>query len=99
LSFNIRGDKTRPTKRICDTCCYSTIVRGSQQGQEVVICSELYPLRGVISWPVVECTSYLEKGSLTEQRAERIGWVLEVKAGKVVGFIPPKKKSNEYDES
>ena len=91
MSFRILGEKTRPSKRLCDSCSYSQIVKGPQQGNEVVICKVggYEPIR--FSFPVVECSEYELKGALTEYTAEKIGWVLEVRGGKVMGFNPPIK--------
>lgn len=83
-------DGTRPDVRLCDTCQHSVIVKGPQQGQEIVVCS--FESLGRLPFPVVECSMYSMKGAMSEWDAKQIGWVLEVKAGKVVGFKPPKKE-------
>ena len=93
--FNIKGEKTRPSKRLCDTCLHSNIMKGPQQGQEVVICGAIGTIPIRIDFPVVVCKDYEQIGQLTEWEAKRIGWVLEVKGGKVLGFKPPKKSSDE----
>lgn len=83
-------DKTRSSVRLCDTCVHSRIIKGPQQYQEEVHCHEGgHPSR--IIFPVVECNMYKRMGELDEWDAKQIGWVLEVKAGKVLGFKPPSK--------
>lgn len=89
MSFTIK-EGTRPTKRLCDTCTYSHIIKGPQQGQEEVYCSNRSS-RIPLPFPVVECSYYSLKGSMDEYDVKQIGWILEVKAGKVLGFKPPSK--------
>ena len=94
MSFNIK-DGTRPDIRLCDTCKHSQIIKGSQQGQEIVHC-----LAGGFSRPwnvpfkVVECSDHSAKNSLDRYDAEKIAWIIEVKAGKFMGFVPPKKRED-----
>lgn len=99
MSVRLRvKDGTRPDKRLCDTCQNSTIIKGPQQGQEAVLCSSMPSLYGHIPFPIVECSGYLAKGEMQEWEAKQIGWVLEVKAGKVMGFKPPTKSGTGIPE-
>lgn len=87
-------DGTRPDVRLCDTCRYSHILRGAQQGQEIVICSRIFDKDVYLPWKVVQCSSYMDKLAMSRGEADQIGWVIEVKDGRYVGFKPPKK--DEY---
>jgi hypothetical protein len=85
-------DGTRSDKRLCDSCRFSIIIKGPQQYQERVYCSRIDDWKGKpLPFPVVECSDYCAKGGMTEYEAKEIGWVLEVKGDKVIGFKRPKQ--------
>lgn len=94
MSFTVR-DGTRPTKRLCDMCRYARILKGPQQGHERVLCTA-----GVdsveLTFPVVQCNTYCEIGAMSDWEAKQIGWVLEVKAGRVMGFKPPEREGGPH---
>lgn len=90
MSVRLRvKDGTRPDTRLCDTCSRGMILKGSQQGQEMVVCRVL---ERSLPFPVVECSRYSQHGEMDEYQAREIGWVLEVQGGKTLGFKPPKKE-------
>lgn len=89
LCLRMLKDGTRSDTRLCDSCERSQIMKGCQQGQEIVWC---HSLDKYLPFPISDCTSYSRKGEMSEYEAKEIGWVLESKAGKVVGFKPPKKE-------
>jgi hypothetical protein len=90
IQFNIK-DGARPEKRLCDSCRNSVIMKGGGQGQEVVYCHAVVP-GAVVPFKVVECSRYQDKNEMTKREIEMIGWVIEVKNGKVMGFKQPKEK-------
>lgn len=91
LRLRVLKDGTRPDRRLCDSCERGFIAKGPQQGQEIVVCYAVQ--EGTrLRFPVVECSGYTPKGQMSDWTAKQIGWVLEVKAGKVLGFKPPKKE-------
>lgn len=94
MRLRVLKDGTRPEKRLCDSCDYSHIIKGPQQGQELVYCDKGSMDKLLLPFPVVECNEYSKKGEMSEYQAEKLGWVLEVSGGKALGFKPPKK---EYD--
>lgn len=101
VRLRVLKDGTRPDKRLCDTCRYSHILKGPQQGQEAVLCglvpagAVIRTMAQVLPYPVVECNAYSAKGAMTAWEAKQIGWVLETKNGKVIGFTAPKKRDPE----
>lgn len=96
MSFNIKGDKTKSDKRLCDSCTSSIIMEGPQQGQEKVYCGRVNDFGTTeIKFPVVKCNRYTSMNEMSDWEAKQIGWVIEVKAGKFIGFKPPKK---EYED-
>lgn len=91
MRLRVLHDGTRPDVRLCNNCIHAQIVKGPQQGQELVYCNGI---QKYMAFPVVECNAHAPLGEMQEWEAKRIGWVLEVKAGKVIGFKPPKKEYN-----
>ena len=93
MNFNIK-DGTRPDKRLCDSCRYGHIMKGPKQGDEIAMCA--YGADSQITpFPVVECNKYKRTGDMDEYEAAKIAWVIEVKAGKFMGFVPPKKRDDD----
>lgn len=92
LRLRVLRDGTRPDRRLCDSCERGMIAKGPQQGQEIVICYAIGEGGTRVKFPVVECSGYTPNGQMSEYTAKSIGWVLEVKAGKVMGFKPPQKE-------
>lgn len=93
MSLKIQ-DGTRPDIRLCDSCRYAQIVKGSQQGQEIVYCNDSGNEK-IMPFKIVQCNSYVDKKGMTKHEAKDIGWVIEIKNGKYLGFKPPKE--NKFD--
>lgn len=72
---------------LCHKCQHSTIVT-LKSGSTIYYCSD-FSVR--LSSPAVECSSFQEEGK-SKWEMERIAWILEVKKGKVVGFVAPNPK-------
>lgn len=108
LQFKIK-DGHRPDIRLCDSCRHGVIIRGAQQGQEAVHCHSIPFVHAwgslrhgvsetigcLVPFRVVECSNYRNKLDMADWEAAKIGWVLEVKAGKVLGFRPPIPKEEK----
>lgn len=78
---------------LCGTCAHAHIFTDTRERQ-TVLCryydGSLSAFR--VRAPLQECSKYERLGEMDQYAAEQIGWVLEVKNGRVVGFQPPKKK-------
>lgn len=70
--------------------CDNSFIREDQKGQVEVWCHYFHPMRSV-GRPIVECSGHEEKGKMSKHDMDRVAWILEVKAGRVVGFQPPIK--------
>ncbi len=84
------GD-TRGTVRLCDTCRWSVILKGTTQTEELVKC-QYY---GSVPFSVVECKTYTERGRLTLHEMEYIATVLEFDARGSIGFRSPKDRISD----
>lgn len=78
---------------LCQSCDSGQIIEYAD-GTWMVVCHAMYPDRRLPLKPVVDCSSYEQKGRISRHDAEKIGWVLEMKKGGRPGFVPPKKKED-----
>jgi hypothetical protein len=85
--------KEGPPPTLCGRCENGQVMR-SEFGHEETWCFNSHPAR-TIRFPVTSCNEYRREGEMTEYDAKQIGWVLEVKAGKVIGFKPPLRKGDD----
>ena len=76
----------RRNETLCSSCSQGMVVQG--HGKKLVRCNVLDAL---LTFPVLECSGYSPIGRMDEWEAGKIGWILEVRGGRVIGFKPPKK--------
>ena len=79
---------------LCGTC-RSVLRTVDNNGTERVLCMAARNEEGgpaVVNRPIVECSAYRGLHDMSEYEAERLGWILEVKKGRVIGFKPPPKE-------
>ena len=94
LTINVRGGTPRKHdgRRLCDSCKHG-LVSKSRGGEDIVGCNWGYLGRlRVLEMSVVECSGYRNITEKSLMELQNITWILETKAGKVVGFKPPTKK-------
>ena len=77
---------------LCGTCRESQIMIDGQ-GRETALCHSIGMSPFVVRRAIHQCSSYTAVNQMTEYEAKEIAWLLETK-GKVVGFVPPKKKAD-----
>lgn len=80
---------------LCVTCTHGQVTT-IKNGKVINYC---HSIGQSIPGPVMECTGYEQDGK-TSYDYEKMGWVLEVKKGKMMGFISPqeaKKKGVDYE--
>jgi hypothetical protein len=79
----------KPGSRGLCYSCEEAQVMTDPQGREVILCH--VGMRSVrLPAPMKECSRYDPTGVLKQYEAEKIGWVLEMRKGQVIGFRPPK---------
>ena len=93
MKINFKDSRhSGPATGLCKQCS-SSHIRTDFQNVTAVWCSigsNLIPIEKA----VIECSGYEEKGTMTEWEAKQIGWVLELKGDRVIGFKAPKKNNN-----
>ena len=84
MSVRVREEVTS----LCDSCTRSRITV-DRLSRRTVLCQVMgYPVR--VEADIVRCNEHNPIGQMDEYDAKKIGWVLEVKGTRVVGFKPPK---------
>lgn len=73
---------------LCGSCEHARIMTDFQDNSRV-LCEENQQM--LIPRPLKRCTDYQGKGTLSRWEMEKIAWTLNVKGGRILGFIPPKK--------
>lgn len=82
----VKGTTTGDGTPLCHTCRWATIVRGPQLGHEIVSCARVSDDR--ITFPVVSCTSYLDRSLTSLRDMEDVAWILRSDARrKEIGFV------------
>jgi hypothetical protein len=86
MKVQIRDDRWT----LCQSCKESQIIV-DHMGRSRVICHEGMQPREM-RMPVARCSRYSQEGRMADWEAEKIGWVLEVKKGVIIGFRKPEPK-------
>jgi len=74
---------------MCVSCSHSHVYE-NDLGEEYIIC-RIDDRRVPMRRSIVRCDSYTEFAGMDEWKAERIGWVLQIDKGRVIGFKRPKR--------
>lgn len=83
---------------LCETCSNGHVARGYRETEVLVVCRATYPERRV-TFPVRECSSYIDQNRQTLRAMEEIAWVLAPRGSKrPAGFLPVGKESDSGDE-
>lgn len=73
IKNKVIGEHTRPTDGtpLCLTCSYSTVVRGTRMGDDLISCNAL---RARVRFHVTECSSYQDSRVIPVYRLEETAW-------------------------
>lgn len=96
MRIKVRGGTAHSGEQpLCDTCRFSTIIRGRRLGDEVVICDRPYPSQR-LAFPVTSCTSYSDRRRASLREMEEIAWVLRSDPRRnQVGFVHPSRLEDD----
>ena len=84
--FSIRGGTARSDENLCRTCRSATIARGHAVSEELVKC-EVF---GRLSYPIAECSDYVDKDETTLGAMRETAWVIVPdKHSGDLGFVTP----------
>jgi hypothetical protein len=89
MRIKVRGGTVaHDTRQLCETCRWSTIIRGVRTGEEIVACRELAYENNRVPFPVVSCTRYVDSNHPTIREMEEMAWLLRTEPHrKQAGFV------------
>lgn len=61
---------------LCETCRYSTVIRGTRLNDQIVECGRLFGHNQRVSFPVVSCSDYADRRQASVSDMEKIAWIL-----------------------
>jgi hypothetical protein len=61
---------------LCETCRYSTVIRGARLNDQIVECGRLFGHNQRVSFPVVSCSDYADRRQARVSDMEKIAWIL-----------------------
>ena len=81
---------------LCESCRWSTVVRGPKLGDEIVECNQLSYRNQRIPFPVTSCSRYGNRNQASLREMEEIAWILRSDAHRnQVGFIRSNRLADE----
>jgi hypothetical protein len=97
VRIKVRGGTVDHGQRsLCESCRWSTVIRGTKLGEEIVECDQLSYRNQRVPFPVTSCSRYgnSERASLKEM--EEIAWVLRSDPHRnQVGFVHANRLTDE----
>ena len=97
MRIKIRGGTVNHGEpSLCETCRWSTVIRGKKLGDEIVECNQLSYLNQRIPFPVVSCSRYCDRRQASLREMEETAWILRSDAHRgQVGFIRSSRLTDE----
>ena len=97
MRIKIRGGTADHSQRsLCETCRWSTVVRGARLGDEIVECDQLSYRNRRVPFPVVSCSSFSDRRKASLREMEEIAWVLKSDPHRnQVGFVRSSRLTDE----
>ena len=97
MRIKIRGGTaTHPETPLCETCRWSTVIRGANSGQEIIECGQLSYRNQRVPFPVVSCSGYANRSHPSIREMEEMAWLLRSDSHRnQVGFVHGKRLSDE----
>ena len=89
MRIKIRGGTVNHGERsLCETCRWSTVIRGARLGDEIVQCALLSERDQRVPFPVTSCTRYGARSQPSLRDMEDIAWILRSDPHRnQVGFV------------
>ena len=83
-------------RSLCESCRWSTVIRGAKLQDEIVECSQLSYYNQRISFPVTSCSHYGNRNQAGLRQMEEIAWILRSDPHRhQVGFIKSSRLTDE----
>jgi hypothetical protein len=95
LKIKIREGTRSDGRRLCDSCRFSTIMRGAADSEERIYCAKL-DAPSLVPLRVVQCNKYDDRSTPSLYDYQQIAWVLETSPSRKIGFVSPEKRRNKF---
>ena len=97
MRIKVRGGTVDHGRRsLCESCRWSTIIRGSKLDEQIVECDQLSYRNQRVPFPVTSCSRYLDRNHPKVREMEEIAWILRSDPHRSqVGFIRSNRLSDE----
>ena len=69
-------DHGRPS--LCESCRWSTVIRGPKLGDEIVECTQLSYISRRVPFPVTSCSDYIHRNQANLEEMEEMALLLKV---------------------
>jgi hypothetical protein len=81
---------------LCESCRWSTVIRGAKLEDEIVECHQLSYRNQRVPFRVISCTRYGDRRQASLQEMEQIAWVLRSDPHRNhVGFVRSSRLTDE----
>ena len=89
MRIKIRGGTVDHGQRsLCESCRWSTVIRGKKLDEEIVECNQLSYTNPRVPFPVTSCSRYGNRNQASLKEMEDIAWVLRSDPHRnQVGFV------------
>jgi hypothetical protein len=97
VRIKVRGGTVDHGRRsLCESCRWSTVIRGPKLGDEIVECYQLSIVNQRVPFPVTSCSRYHDWSQPTVKEMEDVAWVLRSDPRRhQVGFVHASKLTDE----
>ena len=97
MYIKVRGGTVSQGHRsLCETCRWSTVIKGAKLGDEIVECSQLSYVNQRVPFPVSSCTGFRDRNRPSLREMEEIAWVLRSDTHRnQLGFVRSSRLNEE----
>lgn len=104
MRINVRGGTVKDGHRtLCESCRWSTVIRGARIGDEIVECTQLSFFNKRVRFPVTSCSDYLGRTQADLEEMEAVALIIKAEPRRTLaGFVnngkPPEDRDVLRDE-
>ena len=97
MRIKVQGGTVNHGQRsLCETCRWSTVIRGAKLGDQIVECNQLSFENQRVPFPVASCSRYGDRSQPSLREMEEIAWILRSDPHRShVGFIRSSRLKDE----
>ena len=96
MRINVRGGTVDHGRRsLCESCRWSTVIRGPKLGDEIVECTQLSFISRRIPFPVMSCSDYIHRNQADLEEMQETALFIKAEPRRTqTGFGPGSKPSD-----